>query len=381
MITGVKFNVWTAEEIRKASVVHVTEKKTYENGVVVENGLRDKRMGATKGTKCPTCGENQRKCDGHFGHIELTTPVYHISWVNNIIYWLRCICYTESCSSILIKDLTPPQEQKNRHLQHYSKNIRSKCVDCEKRQPKYSWNRDTGCIEVNKVTYPIEKVIEHLSKLDPEVLEKVDLAHPKDMILTVLPVPPPSVRPAIMQGNSVRGEDDLTYRLIQIMRINDKLKKTIGDGRPPHIVNDVKEALQNVVTGYINHTKVGNSKRKSSKREYTSLQVRLQGKEGRVRGNMMGKRCDFTGRSVITGDDHLKMNEVGIPISVAEKLTIPVRVTAYNKETLQSQLTMNKSPIKFVIRPNGSRVDLSFVSRNSITLAVGWTIERMLEGS
>ena len=379
MITGVKFNVWTAEEIREASVVHVTEKKTYENGVVVENGLRDKRMGATKGTKCPTCGENQRKCNGHFGHIELTTPVYHISWVNNIIYWLRCICYTESCSSTLIKDLTPPQAQKNRHLQHYSKNIRSKCLECEKRQPKYSWNRDTGCIEVNKVTYPIEKVIEHLSKLDPEVLEKVDLAHPKDMILTVLPVPPPSVRPAIMQGNSVRGEDDLTYRLIQIMRTNDKLKKTIDDGRPSHIVNDVKEALQNVVTGYINHTKVGNSKRKSSKREYTSLQVRLQGKEGRVRGNMMGKRCDFTGRSVITGDDHLKMNEVGIPISVAEKLTIPVRVTAYNKEILQSQLTMNKSPIKFVIRPNGSRVDLSFVSRNSITLAVGWTIERMLE--
>ncbi len=377
MITGVKFSIWTAEEIRNSSVVHVTEKKTYDNGAVVENGLRDKKMGATKGTRCPTCGENEMKCNGHFGHIELNTPVYHVSWVNNIIYWLRCICYT--CSGMLIKDLETPRIQKNRHLQHYSKNIRSKCLNCEKRQPKYSWNRDNGCIDVNKIHYPIEQVMAHLEKVDLQVLKQVDLAHPKDMVLTVLPVPPPSVRPAIMQGNNVRGEDDLTYRLIQIMRSNDKLHKSIEDGRPDHIVNECKESLQNVVTGYINHTKVGKSKRKTSKREYTSLQVRLQGKEGRVRGNMMGKRCDFTGRSVITGDDHLKMNEVGIPISVAEKLTIPVRVTAYNKETLQKQLTQTKSPIKFVIRPNGSRVDLTFVQRTNIQLAVGWTVERMLE--
>lgn len=379
MITGVKFNVWAAEEIRKTSVVHVTEKKSYENGAIVENGLRDKRLGATKGTICPTCGENYRKCSGHFGHIELNTPVYHISWVNNIIYWLRCICHTEGCSAVLIKDLSTPPVQKNRHLQYHSKNIRTKCLECEKRQPKYSWNRDSLCIEVNKVQYPIEKVMEHLEKLDPKVLKTVDLAHPKDMVLTVLPVPPPSVRPAIMQGNAVRGEDDLTYRLIQIMRVNDKVKKTLEDNRPIHIINDAKESLQNVVTGYINHTKVGNSKRKASKREYTSLQVRLQGKEGRVRGNMMGKRCDFTGRSVITGDDNLKMNEVGIPISVAEKLTVPLRVTAYNKELLQSQLTKKKSHIKFVIRPNGSRVDLSFVQRTNIQLAVGWTVERMLQ--
>jgi len=379
MIVGVNFDVWTAEDIRKESVVHVTEKKTYENNAIVHNGLRDSRMGATKGHSCPTCGENVKKCNGHFGHIELQCPVYHISWVSNVIYWLRCICYTPSCRNTLIKNFDTHNVQKNRHLQHYSKNVHTKCPECEERQPKYSWNRDKGCIEVNKVLYSIEDVMIHLDKLDSEVLDRVDLAHPKGMILTVLPVPPPSVRPPIMQGNSVRGEDDLTYRLIQIMRANDKLEKTQKDNRPKHIITDAKESLQNAVTGYINHTKVGSSKRKTSKREYTSLQVRLQGKEGRVRGNMMGKRCDFTGRSVITGDDHLKMSEVGIPISVAEKLTIPVKVTAYNKEILQIQLTQEKSPIKFVIRPNGSRVDLSFVQRTGITLSVGWTVERILQ--
>jgi DNA-directed RNA polymerase II subunit RPB1 len=376
-ITCVKFNVWAADDIRKDSVVHITEKKTFENGAVVENGLRDKRMGSD-GTLCLTCGES-RKCNGHFGHLELNTPVYHISWVGNIIYWLRCICANESCQHVLIKDLSRPNIQKNRHLQHYSKRIYSKCPECSTKQPKYSWNREKAHIELNRVKYEIESVVKHLSKLNVDILDKVDLAHPKDMILTVLPIPPPSVRPAIMQGGKVRGEDDLTYRLIQIMRANDKLKKTIMDKRPEHIITDSKELLQNAVTGYINHTKVGNSKRKASKREYTSLQVRLQGKEGRVRGNMMGKRCDFTARSVITGDDHLKMNEVGIPISVAEKLTVPVKITAYNKSAIQDQLTLAKSPIKFVIRPNGSRVDLSFVKRTGIKLDVGWSIERILQ--
>ena len=151
-------------------------------------------------------------------------------------------------------------------MQKFSKMVHTKCPKCEKRQPKYSWDRDHGRIEVNKVPYPIEDVMTHLQKLDLEVLEKVDLAHPKDMILTVLPVPPPSVRPPIMQGNSVRGEDDLTYRLIQIMRANDKVDRMVQDRRPAHIINDAKESLQNAVTGYINHTKVGNSKRKTSKR-------------------------------------------------------------------------------------------------------------------
>ena len=373
MITGVHFNVWNAEDIRKESVVHVTEKKTIENGQLVKNGLRDPRMGGSRAT-CPTCRE--KRCNGHFGHIELVSPVYHISWVNNIVYWLRCIC--SNCGTLLVKDIDLHNVQKNRHLQQYSKTAHTKCPQCDRKQEKYSWNREKACIEINKKKYNIEEVIQHLEKLDVERLKEMDLAHPKDMILTALPVPPPSVRPAIMQGDAIRGEDDLTYRLIQIMRSNDRLEKTLREDRPPHIVEDQKEHLQNAVTGYINHTKVGNPKRKASKREYTSLQVRLQGKEGRVRGNMMGKRCDFTGRSVITGDDNLRMDEVGIPISVAKKLTVPVKVTAYNKSALQDMLVVNNSPIKFVIRPNGSRVDLSFVRRKGITLEVGWTVERML---
>lgn len=375
MISSVQFSIWTADEIKSESVVEVTEKKTFDNGKIIPNGLRDERMGPLKG-KCKTCGENRRKCNGHFGHIVLNEPVYHVSWVTNLIHWLRCTCY--ECKEFIIKDLTVPNIQRNKLLQYYSKKVHSRCPKCNAKQPRYSWNRERGYIEVNKVLYPIKKVQKHLNSIDVSVVEKLKMSHPKDMILTVLPVPPPNVRPAIMQGNSVRGEDDLTYRLIQIMRSNSKLQKSVKDGRPEHIIKNNHEHLQNAVTGYINHTKLGNSKGITSKREYTSLEARLKTKEGRVRGNLMGKRCDFTARTVITGDDTLGMNEVGIPISVAEKLTIPLKVTAYNKALVQEMLTKTKSPVKFVIRPNGSRVDLSFVNRHNINLDVGWSVERSL---
>jgi len=375
MITGVNFSVWTPEQILKASVVNVTETKTFADGVIVKNGLRDLRLGAVRGSLCGTCGENKRKCNGHFGHIVLNTPVYHISWTSAVIYWLRCICYTKGCTTVLIKELTPPKLQKNRHLQHYSKHVHTKCPECHEKQPKYSWNREKQRIDVNKIHYEVDDVLQHFNKIDFNSLE-LDLSHPKDMILTLLPVPPPSVRPAVMQGNVVRSEDDLTYRLIQIMRANIKLKKTIDDGRPDHIILDCKMNLQCMVTGYINHNKVG--KKRASTREYTSLCARLTKKEGRVRGNLMGKRVDFSGRTVITGDDNLGMHEIGIPTSIAEKLTIPLRVTAYNKKMVQQMLTQSESPIKFVMRPNGSRIDLSFVQRSGITLDVGFSVERSL---
>ena len=95
-----------------------------------------------------------------------------------------------------------------------------------------------------------------------------------------------------------------------------------------------------------------------------------------MRGNLMGKRCDFTARSVITGDDTLSMKEVGVPISVAKKLTIPVKVTDYNRASLQELL--DGDSVKFVVRPNGSRVDLSFINKATIKLDTGYTVERCL---
>jgi len=373
-IEGINFSIWGANDIRRDSVVHITEKKTVENGVFVENGLRDPRMGGQK--ICPTCGENRRRCNGHFGHIEFVQPVYHISWITNVIHWLRCICV--KCGHNLIKDLKVPNLQRNKHLQYYSKHCHYKCPKCKERQPKYSWNKEKQYIEKSKEFYHINLVQTHLEMMDQSVLETTGLANPVDMLLPCLPVPPPTVRPAIMQGKSIRGEDDLTYRLLQIMRANSKLEASIEKQRPEFIIQQHAEGLQNAVTGYINHEKITVGRKRSSKREYTSLTARLKTKEGRIRGNLMGKRCDFTSRSVITGDDNLGMHEVGVPISVAKILSVPVRVTGYNKSMLQEKLDKVPTIVKFVVRPNGSRVDLSFF-KGKINLDVGWTIERELQ--
>ncbi|MAJ82574.1 MAG: hypothetical protein CMF41_06630 [Legionellales bacterium] len=377
MIKGISFSVWTSDEIRKLSVVEITEcSKTYYKSKPVKNGLRDIRLGPlTLFDECGTCKLKKPYCPGHFGHIELTKAVYHISWIPQILYWLRCICI--ECGGTLIKDLSKPDLCRNKQLIFYSKNAHKKCPKCHSKQPKYSWNKKSGKIIKGKERYHINDVLDHLHKLEDVVLSTLNMSHPKNMILTCLPVPPPHVRPPIMNGTVIRGEDDITYRLIQIMRQNKKLEKSINNNRPDHIIQNIHEHLQMSVTGYINHQKLPNSSAKSSKREYTSLTARLKSKEGRIRGNLMGKRCDFTGRSVITGDDHLGMHEVGIPKSMAETLTIPVKVTAYNVGQLQN--LVETEAVRFVVRPNNSRIDMSCVNRKNISIDVGWTVERSLQ--
>jgi len=377
-LKGVEFSIWSAEDIKRTAVCDIFEKKTTHKGLLLKNGLRDPRMGPMKG-KCVTCGLNKGRCPGHFGYIDLVEYVFHISWVTNVIHWLKCICF--HCGTIIIKDIDPSKLNgpRNKHMHLYIKNLHGKCPECSNRQPKYSWNKDKQQILMNNAPYANEDILVHLNHVTDETIAAMKMSHPRNMLLKTLPVPPPNVRPPIMAGDTIRGEDDLTYRLLQILRANDKLKKMIEGKRPSHIIATARESLQTAVTGYINHRKLGNSRKRSSKREYTSVTARLTKKEGRIRGNLMGKRCDFTARSVITGDDNLGMHEVGIPKSVAEKLTIPVKVTDYNKADLQNMLNEPNSPVKFVIRPNGSRVDLSCVNRKSIMLTTGFTIERILQ--
>ena len=376
-VKGVSFSIWSAKEIRETSVCQVSSfKRTIENGKFLLEGVRDPRMGPLdRSSLCVTCKERSSKCAGHFGHIELTVPVYHISWVRQVIQWLKCICI--KCSGLMIRDLKDNNVQRVRLLGHYSSHVYSKCQNCGEKQSSYIWSKEYQRIVRNGKTYKIEDVYEHLSGLSDFIVEDMNMSHPRNMILEVLPVPPPSVRPPIMMGSAVRGEDDLTYRLLQILRQNDLLRKLMEEERPDHVINESRIALQHSITGYIDHRKLG-QKKQQSKREYTSISQRLTAKEGRIRGNLMGKRVDFTARSVITGDDYLGVGDVGVPEAVAEVLTVPIKVTAWNKKTLQDLLRSDNSCIRFVIQPSGSRMDLSFVSRFGIELDVGWIIERKL---
>lgn len=210
-----------------------------------------------------------------------------------------------------------------------------------------------------------------------------DYARPEWMIITVLPVPPPPVRPSISVdgGNGMRGEDDLTYKLGDIIRASGNVRTCEAEGSPAHVVADFEQLLQFHVATYMDNDIAGQPQAlQKSGRPVKSIRARLKGKEGRLRGNLMGKRVDFSARTVITGDPNLSLDEVGVPRSIARTLTYPETVTPYNIQKLH-QLVKNgpndHPGAKYVIRDSGERIDLRHHKRaGEISLQYGWKVER-----
>ena len=211
-----------------------------------------------------------------------------------------------------------------------------------------------------------------------------DYARPEWMIITVLPVPPPPVRPSISMdgtGTGMRGEDDLTYKLGDIIRANGNVRQAQQEGSPQHILQDFEALLQYHVATYMDNDIAGQPQAlQKSGRPVKSIRARLKGKEGRLRGNLMGKRVDFSARTVITGDPNLSLDEVGVPRSIARTLTYPETVTPYNIGKLHQlvQNGPNEHPgAKYVIRSDGTRIDLRHHKRaGAISLEYGWKVER-----
>ncbi len=159
----------------------------------------------------------------------------------------------------------------------------------------------------------------------------VDYARPEWLIVTVLPVPPPPVRPSISMdgsGTGLRNEDDLTYKLGDIIRANGNVRRRLPTASPQHIITDFENLLQYHVATYMDNDIAGQPQAlQKSGRPVKAIRARLKGKEGRLRGNLMGKRVDFSARTVITGDANISLDEVGVPRSIARTLTYPETVT------------------------------------------------------
>ena len=214
-----------------------------------------------------------------------------------------------------------------------------------------------------------------------------DYSRPEWMIVTVLPVPPPPVRPSISMdgtGQGLRNEDDLTYKLGDIIRANGNVQQAIQEGSPAHIAAEFEQLLQYHVATLMDNDIAGQPQAlQKSGRPVKSIRARLKGKEGRLRGNLMGKRVDFSARTVITGDANISLDEVGVPRSIARTLTYPEMVTPYNISRLHKlvQNGPNEHPgAKYVIRSDGTRIDLRHHRRaGAISLEYGWKVERHLQ--
>ncbi len=354
-ISGIRFSLLSPREIREMAKVTVIRADIYESdGSPIMGGLRDPHFGAIEpGERCPVCGNLRQDCPGHFGKIDLARPVMLPHLGEHIYRLLQATC--RNCGRILI-----PNDKAAYMLQVYRRlkerwpvladifaeevakgaSSTTECPHCGTKQyklrlvkPYYLYEvREEG--EVRLTPSEIRERLERIPDDDAELLGwDPKSSRPEWAVLTVLPVPPLSVRPSITTESSQRAEDDLTHALVEIVRQNERLKNFIASSAPESMIEEAWNTLQNVIAAYIDN-ELPNIYQLShrGRKQLKTIAQRLKGKEGRLRGNLNGKRVNFSSRTVISPDPLISINEVGVPVEVAKILTVPMVVTPYNIE-------------------------------------------------
>jgi DNA-directed RNA polymerase subunit A' len=407
ILGGIKFSIWSPVEVRKFSVAEITAPETYdEDGMPVQGGLMDNRLGTLEpGQKCATCGNTSARCPGHFGHIELAEPVLHIAFIDDIHKLLLITC--RSCNKIKL-----PTEHLARYksirdtkaafavitLENIKEEIIEKakkvkvCPHCQKDQYDLIFTKPTIFVEKTEagenrlLPITIRERLVHIPDADLVLLGyDPTTARPEWFVLQVLPVPPVTVRPSIILETGIRSEDDLTHKLVDIIRVNQRLKESKEAGTPPLIVQDLVDLLQYHVTTYFDNEVSGIPQaHHRSGRPLKTLTQRLKGKEGRFRGSLSGKRVDFSSRTVISPDPNLAISNVGVPVDVAKKLTIPETISQWNMDRLKEHVINGPNiypGANYIIRPDGVKIRLDYVNDRKVladSIAPGFMVERHL---
>lgn len=387
VVERIEFSVVNPEMIKKIAVANITKTELYDQeGYPVEGGLMDPRLGVVDpGVRCRTCGGSVGECQGHFGYLELTRPIIHVNYSKVLMILLRVIC--RKCSRILIEP-KEIEKLKDRKLtfKELIKLSKKKCPYCNIEQGKMKFIKPYTFIENGEQLNPA-KLRERFEKVTNEDLEIIGLKkmRPEWLILTLLPIPPVTVRPSITLETGERSEDDLTHKLVDIVRINERLSENIDLGAPDFIIEDLWELLQYHISTYFDNEISGvPPARHRSGRILKTLSQRLKTKEGRFRANLAGKRVNFSARTVISPDPTLDIDEVGVPEIIAKELTVPVRVTEKNIEYIK-QLLQNGSTkwpgINYAVKPDGRRKKVSDQNKEDIIkeIAPGYIVERHLQ--
>lgn len=356
-IGQIKFSILSPTMIKKMSAVRVLIPDTYdEDGYPIDGGLIDQHMGVIDpGLRCKTCGGRIKTCPGHFGHIELARPILHPGFAKIIYYLLSVTC--AKCGKLMINknqlneieryddviagDVINVEEMKVKLIKDAAKYVKTKisvCPHCAEKKIPLTFEAPTTIYEGEEerrvLPTEIKERLERISNDDLQLLGiDAEYSRPEWMVLTNLPVIPSTARPSITLESGERSEDDLTHKLVDILRINQRLEENINAGAPQLIIEDLWELLQYHVTTYFDNETSGiPPARHRSGRPLKTLSQRLKGKEGRFRYNLSGKRVNFSARTVISPDPLISINEVGVPPKVAEELTVPFYVNEWNIE-------------------------------------------------
>ena len=401
-IASIKFSLMDPNEIRKMSAVEVKTADTYkDDGHAYRQGLMDNRMGVIEpGVRCETCGNKHDQCPSHFGHIQLELPVVHIGFTNLLKTSLKSTCNT--CSRVLLheREGTHPIDPEKSEQDYYRARVydviqkhgvgstefkkiikeitkicsgakRAVCMHCGAEQGKIVLDKPTTFKEkkMDKGEHKLNArdIREWLERIPDEDLIFIGMDHnasrPEWTIMRVLPVPPITVRPSITLDSGDRSEDDLTHKLVDVLRINQRLRENRDAGAPQLIVEDLWELLQYHITTYFDNQTAGiPPARHRSGRPLKTLTQRLKGKEGRFRSNLSGKRVNFCARTVISPDPNLGINAVGVPVQSAKELTVPIRATGRNREQLRQMILRGPDihpGVNYIIRGTGHRIRIT----------------------
>jgi len=434
VIDEIKFSIWGNDEILRYSAldhnsVGIDIAESYDNLEPRKNGLIDPRLGTgSHDIDCATCGLSYKYCVGHFGHINLVEPVFHIGYLPYIKKVLSCICL--KCSKLLVNKLEhnflEMIEKKNNHerlnlLAEMSKNIqicKSQNLGCGApvAKVKHIIDKHTGNIIIYKEFKPKKEeektdgdeqkkerltltpetcynILSNISDDDSKILGfDPEIMRPEMMIHKIFPVSPVPMRPSsrLDQMASMTVIDDLTLSLASIVkstiRIRQQKEKMTEEQEEKRHKENIGLTQYNVAIYFDNENSLL-PKSEQKGRPLKSLSQRLKGKEGRIRFNLMGKRVDFSARSVITPDPSLDLNQLGVPIKIAMSLTFPEVVTSSNIDFL-SKLVRNGRDnypgANFVIPASYTkrgeqinRIDLRY-RKSKIELRFGDIVERHL---
>jgi DNA-directed RNA polymerase II subunit RPB1 len=411
-IIGVQFSMLSPEEIRKNSVVEISSRDTYINNKPVLGGLFDPRMGVLEpGIICPTDGYTYIDTPGYFGHIELARPVFYVQHMKEIMKIAKLTCF--KCSKLLVNknqhkhilDFSPEKRW------HYLNNLRGNISRCG----EYT-DDGCGCLQPSKIKLEgfatIKATVDYQSdetnekstqetELTPEFIlrqfkrisdEDVSFmgfspvwSRPEWMICQVLQVAPPAVRPSVKHDAQQRSEDDLTHIYSSIIKNNTDLAEKIENNASPNVIKQLVETLQYLIAMIVNNKiKGAEPMAQRSGRTMNCIMSRLNSKNGRIRGNLMGKRVDYSARSVITGDPNLSIRELGVPMKIAMNITKPIKVNKRNRDFL-TKLIQNGPDVypgaKILEKANGENITLRYVDRNSVKLMDGDVVHRhMMNG-
>lgn len=427
-VTKIRLGILSPERIIKQSVAEIY--KPVSQNEPLDGTLMDPRLGTNDKQSYNKISDLDYNHDpGNFGHLRLAKPVVQIKFFDQIMQILKIVCY--KCSHLLVnkEDHTFMQQlrsKKGKHRFKILKDLRklTECPNCGAGQPSWSRNKEknkiyqvsanfskkgdqpsdqpTGSDErapefTTEVIYHILKAISDedamLMGFDPKI------SRPDWMIWTVMPIPPPQMRPTIHLDNGQTSEDDLTSILNSIIQTNVGLYKALekSEKRAPtrdpekdkKRKKDVMERwtlLQIYVAAYINNEQSNmETITNRSSRPLKTIKARVEAKSGRVRSNLMGKRVDYTARTVITADPNISIDELGVPIHICKILDYREVVTHQNLTVLHN-LVQNGPNVypgaNAIERRNASgkkmKINLEYGDRTKIRLKPGDIVYRHL---